>query len=94
MLIKKTNTFPELQSYISLNTDLTAQKHTFQVPNSGLFPRDPTTFAYQMIQVRGRPHGRVVKFSSSTLVAQGFSGSDPGRRHGTAHQAMLRRHPT
>ena len=26
--------------------------------------------------------------------AQGFSGSDSGRRHGTAHQAMLRQHPT
>ena len=25
----------------------------------------------------------------SASVAQGFAGSDPGRRHGTAHQAML-----
>uniref|UniRef100_A0A8C4LYD3 Dedicator of cytokinesis 11 n=1 Tax=Equus asinus asinus TaxID=83772 RepID=A0A8C4LYD3_EQUAS len=30
-------------------------------------------------------------FASSASVAQGFAGSDPGRRHGTAHQAMLRR---
>ena len=42
----------------------------------------------------GRTCGQVVKFVRSALVAQGFTGSDPGRRHGTAHQAMLRRHPT
>ena len=38
--------------------------------------------------------GRVVKFSRSAAVAQGFAGLDPGQGHGTAHQAMLRRHPT
>ena len=31
----------------------------------------------------------MVKFVHSTLGAQGFAGSDPGRRHGTAHQATL-----
>ena len=34
-------------------------------------------------------HGRVVKFMRSALAAQGFPRSDPGRGHGTAHQAML-----
>ena len=43
---------------------------------------------------RGQPHGQVVKFACSTPVAQVFTGSNPGRRHGTAHQAMLRRRPT
>ena len=33
--------------------------------------------------------GRAVKFTCSALVAQGFTGLDPGYRHGTAHQAML-----
>ena len=28
------------------------------------------------------------------LVAQDLAGSDPGCRHGTTHQAMLRQHPT
>ena len=42
----------------------------------------------------GRPCGRVVKFVRSTVVAQGFAGSDPGRGHGTAHQATLSRRPT
>ena len=37
------------------------------------------------------PRGRVVKFVCSTAAAQG---SDPGCGHGTARQAMLRRHPT
>ena len=37
--------------------------------------------------------GRVVKFVCSALAAQGFLGLDPGHRHGTAHQAMLRWHP-
>ena len=35
--------------------------------------------------------GRVVKFARSAVAAQG---SDPGRGHGTARQAMLRRRPT
>ena len=39
----------------------------------------------------GRLRGRVVKFTRSAAVAQG---SDPGRGHGTARQAMLRWHPT
>ena len=43
---------------------------------------------------RGWPHGWVVKFTSSASAAQGFTGSDPGQGHGTAHQAMLRQHPT
>ena len=43
---------------------------------------------------QGQPHGRVFKFARFALVAQGFTGSHPGRRHGTTHQAMLRRHPT
>ena len=30
----------------------------------------------------------------SDSAAQGFAGSDPGRGHGTAHQATLRRRPT
>ena len=38
----------------------------------------------------GRPCGQVVKFAHSALAAQGL---DPGRRHGTAHQAMLRQCP-
>ena len=42
----------------------------------------------------GRPRGRVVKFMRSASVAQGFASLDPGCGHGTAHQAMLRRHPT
>ena len=36
----------------------------------------------------------MVKFVHSTLAAQGFAGSDPGCRHGTAHKDMLRQHAT
>ena len=42
----------------------------------------------------GWPCGQVVKFTRSTLAAQGFAGADPGRRYSTANQAMLRQHPT
>ena len=42
----------------------------------------------------GRPRGRVVKLVPSASAAQGFAASDPGRGHGTAHQAMLRQRPT
>ena len=41
-----------------------------------------------------RPRGRVVKLAHSAAAAQGFSGSDPGGGHGTAHQATLRWCPT
>ena len=44
--------------------------------------------------IRGWPRGWVVKFMHSTLVVQGFTSSDPGCRHGTAHQAVLRWRPT
>ena len=36
----------------------------------------------------------MVKFSSSAWAARGFSGSNPGHGHGTAHRATLRQHPT
>ena len=42
----------------------------------------------------GQPHGQVVKFARSASAAWGFSSSDPGLGHGTAHQATLRRCPT
>ena len=42
----------------------------------------------------GLAHGQVAKFAHSASAAQGFEGSDPGCGHGTAHQAMLRWHPT
>ena len=46
---------------------------------------------HKKVSSRGWPHGRMVKFTCSASVAQGFAGSDPGSRHGTTHQAMLRR---
>ena len=42
----------------------------------------------------GQRRGRVVKFVHSISAAQGFTGSDPGHRPSTAHQAMLKRCPT
>ena len=41
-----------------------------------------------------QPLGPVVKFARFPLVTQGFANSDPGRGHGTTHQATLRQHPT
>ena len=41
---------------------------------------------------RDRTCGRVVKSACSALATQGFTGSDLG--DSTAHQAMLRWHPT
>ena len=42
----------------------------------------------------GSPHGLVAEFACSALVAQGFTGSDPGHKPSTTHQAVLRWHPT
>ena len=41
-----------------------------------------------------RPCGGVVKFACFDAAAWCFAGSNPGRKHGTAHLAMLRWHPT
>ena len=35
------------------------------------------------------PCGQVVKFTHSNSATQGFTGSDPGHRHGTTRQATL-----
>ena len=45
-------------------------------------------------RLEGLACGPVVKFVHSASAARGFAGSDPGHGHGTAHQAMLRQHPT
>jgi len=42
-------------------------------------------------ELGGQPHGHVVEFPCPASAAQGW---DPGQGHGTAHQAMLRGHPT
>ena len=44
--------------------------------------------------LRGWSCGWVVKFARSASAVQGFASSDPGQGHGTAHQVMLRWHPT
>ena len=41
----------------------------------------------------GGTRGRVVKSTRSASVAQGFTSSNPGPGHGTAHQTVVRRHP-
>ena len=46
---------------------------------------------HQNLTPWGRLRGRVVKFARSAAVAQG---SDPGRGHVTARQALLRWRPT
>ena len=48
----------------------------------------------QEINMGGWPRGQVVKNAHSPSVAQGFTGSDPGRRPSTAYQATLRWRPT
>ena len=37
----------------------------------------------------GQPRGQVAKLTHSASVAWGFTSLDPGRGHGTTHQAML-----
>ena len=55
----------------------------------------PNVLWYRLRQIiGGQPCGWVVKFTRSTSAAQGLAGLNPGRGHGTAHQAMLRWHPT
>ena len=48
----------------------------------------------QKIELGGWPRSQVVKLARSTWAAQGFTSLDPGHRHGTAHQTMLRQCPT
>ena len=57
-------------------------------------PQWPPEIFYKDVNIWGRPGGPVVKFARSALAAQGFTSPDPGRKHGTAHEVMLRQHPT
>ena len=54
-----------------------------------VYVENTTVSTKQLLQ--GLPHGQVVKFPCSAASDQG---SDPGHRHGTAHQVTLRRHAT
>ena len=66
----------------------------------GLISSDAAVFSFRLnifiieIELRGQPHGWVVKFAHSALVAQGFAVLDPGRGRGAAGQALLRWDPT
>ena len=42
------------------------------------------------IELLGLARSQLVKFECSTSAAQAFTGSDPGHRHGTTCQAMLK----
>lgn len=42
----------------------------------------------------GWPHDQVVMFSHSASSGPGFASLDPGHRPSSAHQDMLRQHPT
>ena len=48
---------------------------------------------YKSVHCQDGARGSVVKFALR-FGAQDFAGLDPGHRHGTAHQAMLRQHAT
>ena len=74
-------------------------KGIYEKPAVNIISNDEWLNTFPLIKeqgkkIQGHPRGRVVKFVHSALAAQGFTGSDPGHRHGTAHQAMLRQHST
>ena len=83
ILLLMSFSFSNIQPSFSIKwLDLKART-CFILPCSSLFRNE-----------QGPARGWVVKFAHSALAAQGFASSDPGRRHGTDHQAMLRRCPT
>ena len=65
------------------NTNATPGATSTINDNNNNFKQEP--------QYWGWLHGRVIKFTRSAAAAQG---SDPGCRHGTARQAMLRQRST
>ena len=67
---------------------------TAQIPSFGTTHIISLCWRFSKIAIlRGRLCGRVVEFTHSALAAQDFTSSNSGRRHDTAHQAMLRRRP-
>ena len=83
---------PRRRKQYSLVWGVVAQSISFPLriehPGSGY------TYCSKFHLYRGQPHGQVIKFVWSVSVAQGFTGSDPRHRHGTAHQATFWWHPT
>ena len=70
--------------------------HSLHLCLSSMVERDERIIKKHPIRAysRGRPHDPVVEFVCSASAAQGFAGLDPGSRHGTAHQALLRQRLT
>ena len=64
-----------------------------KIPLKDLFPCEKESGHLIQNIWGGRPMG-VVKFVRSTSSAQGSLSLDPGRGHGTAHQATLRQRLT
>ena len=51
-----------------------------------------TIYKIEILKGQGSAHGWVVKFVHSTSVAQGFTSSDPGHRHGSSSWAEMASH--
>ena len=68
-------------------------KMTLSLLKSTEYPMKDSSLRYKILW-GGWPRGQVVKFMCSASEAQGFTGSDPRRGHGAAHQAVLRQCPT
>ena len=49
---------------------------------------------YKRPRMGAGPMAEWLSLWAPALAGLGFTGSDPGHEHGTAHWAMLRRHPT
>ena len=64
-------------------TDVETEK--IQLSNLSKTTKLPSREAWIKNQFQEPATGQMVKFTGSALVAQGFTGSDPGRGHGTAH---------
>ena len=50
-------------------------------------------FLFKNLKSGASPVAEWLSSLCSTSAAQGFTSSDPGRRHGTAHQVTLRQRP-
>ena len=63
--------------------------------HKGLLPRRPCLLQDKNIRAQGAgPVVRWLSLCAPLQAAQCFIGSNPGLGHGTAHQTMLRQHPT
>ena len=83
-----------MTNYVLSNTEVNRTESFLKLIFSWREADDKQMNKEEKYWIGGQPRGRMIKFVCSAAAGQGFTSSNPGCGHGTAHQATLRQRPT